>query len=262
MITIPSEKKIIKHLKQIIFGKRMKCLKCRSRRLFWYAQEKRWFCRRCRKKFSLKSVSWLKNMKLSYSQLWKLISCWQRKLSIQQTALDEGLSERTVRSWYGKFRANLPRLNIFLKGEVEIDEMYFGRNAGVIGALERKSGKPVLWKPPFRPDKHYIHVFMDSAIHPDSHIFTDKSSAYFDVAKSWGFRKHSSENHSKFEFGKTSRIEGIWGLFRTFIRRMYHHLRIKNASGYVAEFNVRFCHRELFVTPLNYLQKTLCPVPT
>lgn len=261
MITIPSESKIIKHLKQIVFGNRMKCLACRSRRLLWYARERRWFCRRCRKKFSLKSVSWLRNTKLTYSQLWHLLKCWQTKLSVQQTMTEAGLSERSVRSWYGKFRSNLPRLKLYLKGEVEIDEMYFGHKAGVIGALERKSGQPMLWKPPERPDKHFIHIFMDSVIHPDSHIFTDKSPAYFEVGKAWGFRKHSSENHSRFEFGKTSRIEGIWGLFRTFIRRMYHHIWIKHASKYVTEFNTRYCHRELFVNPLNYLKKCLSAVP-
>lgn len=262
MITIPTEKKIIKHLKQIIFGNRIKCLCCNSRKLIWYEQEKRWFCKRCRKKFSLKSVSWLKNMKLGYTELWLLIDCWQTKLNIQQTMNKTHLSERTIRHWYSKFRSNLPRLNIYLKGEVEIDEMYFGRRSGVIGAVERGSGKVVLWKPPENPDKSSVHIFMDSAVHPDSHIFTDGSPLYDDVKRTWGYRGHTTENHSKFEFGKTSRIEGIWGLFRTFIRRMYHHIWTKNASKYVTEFNIRYCHREIFNNPLNYLKKCLLVVPT
>jgi len=261
MTTIPTEKKIIKHLKQIIFGKRIKCLCCNSRKLIWYEQEKRWFCKKCRKKFSLKSVSWLKNMKLSYNELWLLIDCWQTKLNIQQAINKAHLSERTIRHWYDKFRSNLPKLNLYLKGEIEVDELYFSRKAGVMGALERKSGKPVLWVPPGRPDKHYTKVFLDSVVHPDSHIYTDGSPFYFDVCK-WGFKGHSSENHSKFEFGKTSRMEGIWGVFRTFIRRMYHHIWIKNASKYVTEFNVRFCHKEIFNNPLNYLKKCSLVVPT
>ena len=261
MTTIPTEKKIIKHLKEIIFGSRIKCLCCKSRRLIWYEDEKRWFCRKCRKKFSLKSVSWLKNMKLTYTELWVLLDCWQIKLSVQQAMNRADLSEKTVRHWYDRFRTNLPKMDLYLKGKVEIDEMYFNRRSGVLGALERERGKPVLWVPPDRPDKHYVKVFMDSAIHPDSYIHTDKSPFYFDVCK-WGFAGHSSENHSKFEFGKTSRIEGIWGLFRTFIRRMYHHIWTKNASKYVTEFNVRFCHREIFDNPLNYFKKCLLIVPT
>ena len=261
MTNIPTEKKIIKYLKKIIFGSRVKCPHCRHRKITWYTNEKRWFCKRCRKKFSLKSISWLKNMKLSYTDLWLLIDCWQTKLNIQQTIIKTNLSERTIRHWYDKFRTNLPKLNLYLKGNVEVDEMYFSHRAGVMGALERERGLPVLWVPPDRPDKHYAKVFLDSVIHPDSHIYTDKSPFYFDVIK-WGFKKHSSENHSKFEFGKTSRMEGIWGVFRTFIRRMYHHIWIKNASKYVTEFNMRFCHKEIFKNPLNYLKKCLLVVPT
>ena len=261
MQTIPTEKKIIKHLKQLMFGNRVKCLCCKSRKVIWYKKEKRWFCRRCRKKFSLKSVSWLKNMKLNYQTLWLLIDCWQRKMNVQQAMNIVCLSEKTVRCWYDKFRSNLPKINLYLKGDVEVDEMYFNRRTGVMGALERKQGKPVLWVPPERPDKNQTRIFLDSVIHPDTHIYTDKSPFYFDVLK-WGFREHSSENHSKFEFGKTSRIEGTWGVFRTFIRRMYHHIWTKNASKYVTEFNVRFCHKEIFENPLNYLKNCSLVVPT
>jgi len=215
MTNLPTEKKIIKHLKLIIFGTRVRCPHCRSRKIIWYKQEKRWFCKKCRKKFSLKSISWLKNMKLSYSDLWLLIGCWQTKLNIQQTVAKTLLSEKAVRIWYDKFRNNLPKINIYLKGEVEVDELYFGRRAGVMGALERKSGKPVLWVPPGRPDKNYVRVFMDSVIHPDSHIYTDKSPFYSDVCE-WGFAGHGSENHSKFEFGKNQPNRGNMGRIQNF----------------------------------------------
>jgi transposase-like protein len=261
MTTIPTERRIVKLLRRIVFGKRVKCPHCVCRRIIWYEREGRWFCKRCRRKFSLKSVSWLRNMKLGYAELWSLLGCWQAKSSVQRAMAETNLSERAVRHWYGKFRSNLPRLNLQLRGNVEVDELYFNRGAGVLGALERERGMPVLWVPPGRPDKDFVRVFLDSAIHPDSHIFTDKSPFYRDVRK-WGFAGHSSENHSKFEFGKTSRMEGIWGVLRTFIRRMYHHIWVKNAPEYVAEFNVRFCQREIFESPLAYLKKCLPVVPT
>lgn len=261
MTTIPTEKKIIKHLKQIIFGSRVKCLCCNSRKLIWYEQEKRWFCRRCRKKFSIKSVSWLNNMKLSYAELWILIDCWQHKLNIQQTIKRTKLSERTIRLWYRKFREHLPQSKIYLKGQIEVDEMYINRRIGVFGAIERQSGNIVLWVPPDIPDINYAKIFLDSVVHPKSWLYTD-GSIFYRKAKAWGYINHFTENHSKFEFGKTSRIEGIWGVFRTFIRRMYHHIWSKNLKKFVAEFQARFCHRKIFINPLNYLKKCLLVVPT
>ncbi len=261
MRNVPSENQIMKSIKKIIFGERICCFHCRSRNLIWYEREKRWFCRRCRKKFSLKSICWMRNMKISYLSLYELLSCWQKRLNIQQTSKETHISEHSVISWYDKFRKNLKPMKILLKGNIEIDEIYLGRNKGAFGALERETGRIVLWAPKYRPDKAYAHVFLDSAIDSESNIYTDKSIFYRDV-KRWGFKSHYSENHSKFEFGLTSRIEGIWGIFRTFIRRMYHHIRKRNLEKYMTEFQVRFCQREIFINPYTYLKNSLSYVPT
>jgi hypothetical protein len=46
--------------------------------------------------------------------------------------------------------------------------------------------------------------------------------------------KHEYEIHKRFEFKLTSEIEGLWGVFRTFVRRMYHHVtryKLEDLSG-------------------------------
>lgn len=59
---IPSETKIRKHLRHIIFGKNIFCPECGSRKV-WRSEE-RYRCPDCRIRFSLTSHTWLANIKL------------------------------------------------------------------------------------------------------------------------------------------------------------------------------------------------------
>lgn len=63
---IPSETKIKKHLKHIIFGKNMFCPECSSRKV--WRSEDRYRCPDCRIRFSLLSHTWLRDMKLPLEQ--------------------------------------------------------------------------------------------------------------------------------------------------------------------------------------------------
>ena len=78
----------------------------------------------------------------------------------------------------------------------------------------------------------------------------------------WHKLKHSYEIHRKFEFALTAEIEGLWGVFRTFVRRLYHHVTRYKLEELVAEFCLRFRQAELFkirsliwkfAYPLNHL---------
>lgn len=67
--------------------------------------------------------------------------------------------------------------------------------------------------------------------------------------------------HAKFEFAHTSEIEGMFGIYRTFVRRMYHHHWSINLEEYVREFCFRFSSPELFENPIYYLTKSLSLAP-
>jgi hypothetical protein len=71
---------------------------------------------------------------------------------------------------------------------------------------------------------------------------------------------HRRDIHSRFEFGLTSEIEGVWANFRAFVRRMYHHITVKYLAKTVAEFEARFSHKELFESPLAFIKNSLSPV--
>lgn len=72
---------------------------------------------------------------------------------------------------------------------------------------------------------------------------------------------NSDANLAKWEFELTAEIEGMFGVFRTFIRRMYHHVSQEKFADYVREFCARFSSPELFISPSHFLAKTIRPVP-
>ncbi len=258
---IPTEKQISKQLKKIIFGQRVKCPDCRRA---MYVQEIRknnvWRCKKCRNKFSLTSVSWLKGMKISKMHLWALIWCWQRKINVQQVQALLGLSIPTIRRYYEMFRDHLNLdFDVILENVVQMDEM-FVKDAFILGAKDIKH-KKIKLKVVFKksPDKSDAMNFIYNHIKPKSILCTDGGSIYRGCNNWWPI-KHYKDIHRKWQFEITSEIEAIWANLRTFIRRMYHHVSREKLPKVVAEFEARFCQKELFISPLNFLKNSLSSV--
>jgi len=110
------------------------------------------------------------------------------------------------------------------------------------------------------PQRHHATNFLFRKIKPKSKLWTDGGAIYKGIDRWWPV-KHQTDLHRKWEFGKTSEIEGIFGNYRTFVRRMYHHHWSRNLEEYVREFCFRFSSPEMFKNPLFYLEKTLSLVP-
>lgn len=121
---VPSEAKIRKFLRQTIYGRHVHCPWCKSRKI--KSESSKYWCRECRKRFSLTSCTWLKNCRLPLEQLWLVLWCWTAQIPVRQcTSLTE-LSEPTIRKWYEVFRLNLPNDETILDHLVQLDEAYFG----------------------------------------------------------------------------------------------------------------------------------------
>ena len=259
---IPTEIKIKRELRKICFGKYLRCPLCGTRNLKKY--EARYHCKRCRRFFSLKSVSWFKGSKLSWQTLWLLLWCFVNKVPVDQTMKISGKSEITVRHWFDKFRANLPQeIGLRLKGIVQGDEFYRGgkkNGYSIIGMKQKGTRKVVLEviKKPSVNRKDIVKVLAQTVI-PGSKFYTDGSSIYKTIEK-WWIVRHQCELHKNFEFELTSEIEGVWGNFITFIRRMYHHITLDKLEEYVHEFQMRFSHPKIFESPFMFLQFTLSTV--
>ncbi len=266
---VPTETKIKSELKKVIFGKKLFCPRCGSRRIKKY--EGRYRCKHCRKPFSLKSVCWLKGMKLSLRTFWLLLWCWVKKVPLDQTAELCGVSKPTVRRWYERFRCHIPVENlssIRLSGIVQMDEAYKGgkkKGYSIIGAKQkaengkrRKMAFEIISKSSV--DRKDALDFISQRIKPDSRLHTDGCSIYKGIDKWWRV-EHSYERHNKWEFALTSEIEGVWGNLTTFIRRVYHHVTRAKIPEVLQEFQARQVYPEWFRTPSHFLEVAIQPLP-
>lgn len=256
---IPSKTQVKKYLRRAIFGKNVFCPECRNRWVLKY--ENRYRCKKCKIKFSILSHTWLANMKLHPQMFWMVLWCWTTKVPILQTMSLTKLSEVTVRHWFDEFRAHLPQETHVLERIVQLDEAYFKNKCLMMAKQKgtRKLAFEVLKVPD--PQRHHATNFLFQKVKPGSTLCTDGAKIYKGIEKWWPV-DHQRDIHKKFQFSKTSEIEGVFGNYRTFVRRMYHHHWSENLPQYVREFCFRFSSPELFENPLFYLTKSLTLVPT
>ena len=254
---IPSKTQIQKYLRKILFGKNVFCPTCKTYKI--KVTGSRYWCGKCRTRFSLLSHTWLRGMNLPLQILWILLWSWTRQIPVKQTQSISCLSEKTVRYWFCMFRSHLPQDKMLLEHVVQLDEAYFGR----FGKLALVMGKQVGSRrlayqiltsdPPCRID---AINFLKSHIKPNADLNTDGSVIYQRIEKYFPV-SHTFDIHKKFEFTNTSEIEGMFGVLRTFIRRMYHHVTVKKFPEYMLEFYCRFSRPEIFSSPYEYLLNTL-----
>lgn len=148
-----------------------------------------------------------------------------------------------------------------LEGDVVADEL-FTKDHMIMGAKQKGARRAVLSVIPEKhPQKHHAHRFLEKIVKRNTHLFTDGGSIYKGMDKNLGIAAHTYEARNRFEFSLTAEIEGLWGVFRTFIRRMYHHVSAEKLEQYVCEFCLRFCRDEIFESLLNYGKICLCPCP-
>ena len=255
---IPSEPQIKKFLRRTIFGKNVYCPRCRYRQVF--KNHDRYWCPRCRRRFSLLSHTWLHDLKLPLQKWWVILWCWTTRIPVQQAMDLSNQSEMAIRRWYDRFREHLPENPGVLSRIVQLDEAY-GKGWSLVMA-KQKGTKKVAYVilPEKSVERQHAVEFLAQHVKPRSKLHTDGAAIYQGIEKWWPV-KHSTDIHRKWEFGKTSEIEGLFGNFRTFIRRMYHHVTPEKMPEYVREFSVRFSSPELFETPFNYLTKCLITAP-
>jgi len=256
---VPSEAQITKYIRRILFGKNLFCPICKSRLISKYGV--RYRCRRCRHKFSLLSHTWLKDCKLSLQKLWLVLWCWTTQVPIRQTIALTQLSEKAIRLWFERFRTHLPWENEVLEHIVQLDEAYFKQLTLIMGKQQgtRKLAYEILCGT--NPEKIHAAHFLQQYVKPRVKLRTDGGGIYKNIHEWWPVQ-HQVDIHRKFEFSLTSEIEGMFGVLRTFIRRMYHHSTPEKLPEIVREFCLRFSSPETFNSPLNYLQKSLSLVPT
>jgi len=264
ILSIPSERMIKSKICKIIFGSSSMVICPYCQRTGCLRRNERFKCPTCKRCWSLTSLTWMKGMKLTWRQFWGLLWTYTNKVPVDQTKRVLKISRPTIYRWYDLFRKNLPdQENIRLKGNVQIDEAYFGRKdkkVSLIAAKESDSSKvAALIIQRASVQRHDITPFLRQHVIPGSKLWSDGAMIYRGIAKHWPV-EHSYDVHRKGEFGKTSVIEGFFGSFKTFIRRMYHHVTSQKLPDLLKEYQCRLMHPQIFDSPASFLQKTLTTV--
>ena len=185
-------------------------------------------------------------------------------MPVKQTEDLTSLSEKGVRHYFDLFREQLPRDQKLLEHIVQLDEAYFGRFGNTVLLMGKEKGTRNLAYQILTsdaPGKKDAIDFVKAYVKPKSQLNTDGSAIYKNIDKYYPV-SHMTDIHKKFEFTNTSEIEGMFGVLRTFIRRMYHHVTEEKLEEYVCEFYCRFSRPEMFKSPYHYLQNTLYALPT
>ena len=259
---VPSEAQIRKYVRRIVFGKHVFCPRCTTRKI--HTSGDRYWCKQCRLRFSLLSHTWLANCKLPLVQFWLILWCWTKQMPVKQTMAVTHTSEKGIRHWFTLFRTHLPVYQETLEHIVQLDEAYFGGMMGYALLLAKQQGtrKLAYWTlPDNAPNKTEAISFVRRYIKSDTLLHTDGSVIYQGIHH-YAPVRHMWDLHNRFEFTQTAEIEGMFGVLRTFIRRMYHHVTRDKFPEHVGEFYSRLSHREMFASPYQYLTKTLTLVPT
>ena len=221
----------------------------------------RYLCQKCRYKFSLKVILGFKHSNLSYLQLVKAIACFSHKQPLNTVMNITGMSYPTVRYTYSRLRWLLPKFKGKIMGDVIVDECFVGKQKTnnqviVAGAVNREFTYVKLKVVPDL-EQATLESFLCQNVKVPSLITTDGWSAYGDIE--WYGYGHQIDNHSKRQLKLSVPIERVWALFKTLIRRTYHHIWKETINEYLVEFQARFNYREIVNNPLNLLTYLLQP---
>lgn len=225
----------------------------------------RYWCRACRKKFSLFSGTWLKHCRLSCLTIWKLLWCWQEGYPPGKIAQLSGVSPQCVSHMLPLFRAHLPQESLVLQGIVEVDETCvahekYGGQLWVLGAIQRSEERKIALRLTANREQDTTDRFLLDHVSTRSLVVTDGWQAYTHIEEFFGYG-HEVAIHERGDLGPTNRIENLWSVFDRWRLRQYGTPRRTHLPGLVCEFQARICTPELFTSPLHFLQNTLSSVP-
>jgi len=248
-------------------GSHITCPKCQRKNYVrrMKGKDTRYHCTKCRHKFSLKSVIGFEGSHLNYTQIYRVLYCFGNNKTHKDVMDWTGVSYTTSRFNYQRIRnklelsLNTDKLSgIFACDECFVGKRKTGNQALVMGAVDATFSDLRLSVIPDR-EQDSIEGFIDTHINTDSLIISDGLPSYGGL-EYMGYA-HDNEVHAKGQFEKTVPIERVWGLFKTFLRRNYHHINKETLPEYLVEFQFKFIHRKYRHNPL-YIGKILInPVP-
>ena len=207
------------------------------------------------------SNKYKKRSKISEAKFREIVRLFILDIEATKIAAITGLSRNTINSIINGIRKRISQYcetqSPFPKGEIEIDESYFGARR-VRGKRGRGAhGKHLVFGLIKRQGKVYTQVvtncsasvlipIIKSKVGMDSKIYTDGFKTY-DGLVNFGYKKHHRINHSNNEFAKGKNhingIENFWSIAKTRLSK-YRGISKQIFYLHLKECEFRFNHRD------------------
>jgi transposase-like protein len=136
---VPSEAKLRKFMRSVLFGKNLFCPHCLSR--FVKTVESRYHCSACRTKFSVLSFTGFSHLRVSYQRLWLAFWCWTNGMNHDQSAILCRITTKCVRHWFAFFNEFFPASKSINDRILQLDETLFKDWAPIAHEVEEDRQK-------------------------------------------------------------------------------------------------------------------------
>ena len=232
------------------------------------ARQQRFWCKNCRRSFSVKTGTLMEGSNLNYTQ-WAiaffLYSTNLKGVSSMKLHRDLGITQKAAWHLAHRVRAAWNNEADKFAGPVEVDETYIGgkeRNkhnskklragrgtvgkTAVVGIRDRQTGQ-IRTQVVQSTDAGTLQDFVKRNTQPYTMVYTDEARAYIGLP-----RPHEAVRHSVSEFVRgmahTNGMESHWAALKRGYDGTYHHMSPKHLNRYIDEFAGRHNSRPLDTT--------------
>jgi len=257
-LVVKTENKARLYLRRLCWRNRhVFCTQCRSYKIY-RIRGSQYRCSRCHYTFHDFSGRWINGLRISAKTWLWILKLFELEVSARKISQQVGISYPTALKAVTMIRlsilANTPEGQELLRGEIEMDESYFG------GRRKGKRGRGALHKVPVfgileRNGVVKVEVVKDvtaaslldltiKTVRRGSIVYTDKFRSY-DTLMFCGYRHMRVDHQKRYSSGKVyvNGLQGFWSFAKERLIK-FHGVSQAKFPLYLKEMEFRYNHRK------------------
>jgi transposase-like protein len=258
-----TEIKCLEYLEEWKWKDGIFCERCQSKKIYRFADKKRFKCSLCGNLFTAKVGTIFENSNLPMIKWFTaiyLISSHKKGISSYQLAKDLKITQKTAWFMSHRVRKLLEQKDVIFEGEIQLDETFVGgknKNRHKSKKVKNSQGRSFKDKTPVFgmvdeegivktlvvPDTkaETIQPIVNKCIPKGTTVYTDEWLAYNGLSARYN---HVIVDHSRGQYvngvATTNRIEGVWSHLKRSLMGIYHWVSKKHLHRYVDESTLRY----------------------